>query len=229
MDPWRRPSASGSILVDTQRSVSVLLCSHNPRRGYLARALSSLESQTLPKAEWELLLIDNASVARLADRFDLSWHPYARHIREEELGLTPARLRGIRESSGGLLVFVDDDNVPDSTYLEAALRTLRSYSYLGAFGAGKLEPEFEVSPPRKIKRRLSLLALRNVPTAQWSNNPADFASIPWGAGLCASRAVAEAYKNLIEDLGVTPVIDRRGKELFAGGDDLFAWASVRIG
>ena len=33
----------------------------------------------------------------LAERFDLSWHPHAHQIREHELGLTPARLRGIGE------------------------------------------------------------------------------------------------------------------------------------
>ena len=39
----------------------------------------------------------------------------------ERLGLTPARLRGIRESRGELLVFVDDDNVLERDYLEVAL------------------------------------------------------------------------------------------------------------
>jgi glycosyltransferase involved in cell wall biosynthesis len=212
-----------------RRSVSVLICSHNPREDYLARALCALDAQTLAKAEWELLLIDNGSAPRLADSVDLSWHPLARHVREEEVGLTRARLRGIRDSSGELLIFIDDDNVPVSTYLESALRARRSYPHLGAFGAGKLEPEFEIPPPRSIGSRLPLLALRSVPTIQWSNNPGDFGSLPWGAGLCASREVAEAYQRLIDELGVTRVLGRRGKQLFAGEDELFAWASVRIG
>src|SRR5262245_15080154 len=166
---------------------------------------------------------------KLAGRFDLSWHPHARHIPEEELGLTPARIRGIRESSGALLIFVDDDNVPASAYLERALRVSRSHSHIGVFGAGKLEPEFEAPPPRNIESLLPLLALRSVPSARWSNNPTDHGSLPWGAGLCASREAAEAYKTLVDNLGIAPVLDRRGTELYAGGDDLFAWASVRVG
>src|ERR1700722_2249773 len=100
-------------------AVSVIICSHNPRENYLRRVLDALRAQTLPAQEWELLLVDNASTEPLAGRFDLSWHPNARHVREEKTGLTPARLRGIAEANGELLVFVDDDNVLRSDYLQA--------------------------------------------------------------------------------------------------------------
>ena len=91
--------------------LSVIICTHNPREGILNRVLDALKAQTLPRGRWELLLVDNASKVPLDSQWDLTWHAQARHIREEELGLTPARLRGIRESQGKLLVFVDDDNV----------------------------------------------------------------------------------------------------------------------
>ena len=57
---------------------------------------------------------------KLADRFNISWHPNGRHVREDELGLTPARLRGVAEAVAELLVFVDDDNILDPDYLEQA-------------------------------------------------------------------------------------------------------------
>jgi glycosyltransferase involved in cell wall biosynthesis len=95
-----------------ERQLSVIICTHNPRSDYLRRTLESLRAQTLPTKEWELLLVDNASSEPLASRWDLRWHDNALHVREEELGLTPARLRGIRQSRGRLLIFVDDeDNV----------------------------------------------------------------------------------------------------------------------
>src|SRR3989337_147732 len=97
--------------------LSVIICTHNPRPDYLRRALDALKAQTLPLEQWELLFIDNASRERLADLWDISWHPHARHVRESELGLTPARLRGIQESRGEVLVFIDDDNVLASDFL----------------------------------------------------------------------------------------------------------------
>jgi glycosyltransferase involved in cell wall biosynthesis len=103
-----------------QVSVSVILCTHNPRHDYLCRVLASLREQTLPAEQWEFLVVDNRSNQRLAEIWDISWHPRGRHIREDELGLTAARLRGIQESSGSLLVFVDDDNVLAPDFLDQA-------------------------------------------------------------------------------------------------------------
>src|ERR1700747_34864 len=127
-----------------QASVSVILCTHNPRHDYLSRVLASLREQTLPAEQWEFLVVDNHSKQPLAEIWDISWHPHGRHIREDELGLTAARLRGIRESSGGLLVFVDDDNVLAPDFLDRAKAISARCPNLGVFGAGILEPEFEV-------------------------------------------------------------------------------------
>ena len=101
--------------------LSVVICTHNPRTDYLGRCFAALEVQTLPRERWDLLVIDNACDEPLAPRLDLAWHPGARLVREDTLGLTPARLRGIQEATGPLLVFVDDDNVLDTDYLEVAL------------------------------------------------------------------------------------------------------------
>ncbi len=66
--------------------VSVIICSHNPRREYLRRTLEALQAQTLSSTEWELLVIDNRSDPPLAASLELSWHPQSRVVREENLG-----------------------------------------------------------------------------------------------------------------------------------------------
>ncbi|HUA38724.1 MAG TPA: glycosyltransferase [Candidatus Sulfopaludibacter sp.] len=209
--------------------LSVAVCTHNPRPNYLDRALGSLRTQTLSQGQWELLMIDNASTDRLADRWDLGWHANARHIREDQPGLTPARLRAIAESKGELLVFVDDDNVLFPDFLENAKYLATIYPYLGVFGAGVLEPEFEVSPPAELNPYLSLLALRRVPTARWTNNTEDFDCTPWGAGLCVTRPVAGHYHKLVARLNANSVLGRRRQQLFCGEDDVFSWAAAASG
>jgi hypothetical protein len=52
----------------------------------------------------------------------------------------------MKESSGELAVFVDDDNVLAPDFLEQARVISARYPHLGVFGAGNLEPEFEVQP-----------------------------------------------------------------------------------
>ena len=209
--------------------ISVIICTRNPRPDYFRRVLGALEAQTLPRDQWELLVIDNASEEQLAHRWELHWHPCARHIRENEPGLTPARLRGIKESYGELLIFVDDDNVLAPNFLQTADNILTAHPFLGVFGPGMLEPEFEVQPPKKFAPRLHMLALRHVEAAIWTNNSKDFRSIPWGAGLCVTRRVAAYYPHLVAQLNITKLLDRREQYLFAGGDDLFSWASIAIG
>ena len=172
--------------------VSVIICSHNPRAAYLARTLHSLRAQTLDASQWELLLIDNRSSSPLSDAWTLDWHPNARHVREPQLGLTPARVRGIIESRGELLVFVDDDNVLAPDYLQSARAIAERCPDLGAFGAGALEPEFEVTPPAQLHPWLSRLALRTVSAVERGHSWAAKSSIPWGAGLCVTRSIAAA-------------------------------------
>jgi hypothetical protein len=171
---------------------------------------------------------DNALEVSLAGILDTSWHAHSRHIREDELGLTVARVRGIKESRGELLVFVDDDNVLASDFLEQAAVISSCYSYLGVFGAGVIQPEFAVAPAPEVVELLGLLALRTVPDARWSNHYEDWPTIQWGAGLCVTREVATHYVELLKRLAHNAIIDRNGEYLYCGGDDLFSWVFVRL-
>jgi glycosyltransferase involved in cell wall biosynthesis len=196
--------------------LSVIICTYNPRDCYLRRTIAALRSQTVPHADWELLLIDNASNGPLVSWVDLSWHPRGRHIREEELGLTPARLRGIAEATGDLLIFVDDDNVLQRDYLEAASRIAAAHPYLGAFG-GSIEAEFEVEPDPRYQSLLQSLAIRRVTEAKWANFGIE--SAPFGAGLCVTANVAQAYAANARNSEIRRSLGRRGGSLM-GGEDL---------
>jgi hypothetical protein len=142
-------------------AVSVVIPTNNPRMDYLARVLEALKQQKLPREQWELLLIDNASREKVEGRLNIGWHANARVVREEELGLTFARLRGFAEAKGELIVMVDDDNVLTPDYLETAFRIAQEHPMLGAFG-GKCLPEFEVKPEGWLASVTSGLGLRDL-------------------------------------------------------------------
>ena len=173
--------------------LTVVICTHNPRRDYLDRVLASLKSQTLPLHSWELLVIDNASETPVAQQHDLSWHPRARCVVEHTLGLTSARLRGITESSAPLMVFVDDDNVLEPDYLQHAQQIAAEFPHIGAFN-GSAEGEFEVSPEPWARPYLHWL-VREIRRDSWSNLLSSNESTPFGAGLCVRRSVAEDYRS----------------------------------
>jgi glycosyltransferase involved in cell wall biosynthesis len=190
--------------------------------------LEALDNQTLPKDQWELLLIDNASMELLREKWSLSWHPNARHIREEELGLTPARMRGIFESTGEILVFVDDDNILEKNYLKISFELAQEHPYLGVFGSARILPEFEIAPEADLEPYLPVLALRDVERAVWSNDPLD-GNVPWGAGMVVLRKTADSHRERVLGSDMSRGLDRKGSQLNSCGDDEFSWTACEMG
>lgn len=208
--------------------ISVIICTHNPRPDYLRRVLDALKGQTLPVEQWELLLIDNVSKEKLADSWDLTWHPHGRHIREDELGLTPARIRGIKEATGALLVFVDDDNVLNADYLAECCRIAVEYSFLGVWG-GQQTGEFEGEAPEYLKPYLGNIACRVVEKNTWSNLPFCYEATPVGAGLCIRKHIAMTYLEITGASQLSKKLDRVGTQLTSCGDHDLAFTACDVG
>jgi hypothetical protein len=204
--------------------VGVIICTHNARPDYFDRCLAALRGQTLPVEQWDLLIVDNRSDRPVAPAIDLSWHANARVVCESTLGLTPARLRGIRERRADLFVFVDDDNVLAPDYLQRAVAIANEYPFLGAW-SGQCLPEFDVPPPEWTRRYWGTLCIREFGADVWSNLPLLPETMPCGAGLCVRSQVAMQYLGLY-DRGVrSMILDRVGTSLVSGGDnDLAACA-----
>ena len=195
--------------------LSVILCTHNPRPGFLDRTLASLRAQSLPPGDWELLIIDNASSESVSSRISLGWHPHARVVVEPELGLTPARLCGIAEASTDILVWVDDDNVLAPEYLAVAIDLAQTWPQLGAWGCGHFEPEWETPPAPELRPYLEYLAVGQRSADRWSNRPFDYEAMPAGAGLCCRLTVARRYATSVRS-------DARRRQLGRTGDGLGA-------
>jgi glycosyltransferase involved in cell wall biosynthesis len=204
--------------------LSVVIPTHNPNRTRLERTLAGLKQQTLPCDCWELLVVDNATpdLDHVAS-FDRTWHPTTTLIREEQIGLTRARLAGIAASQGEFLVFVDDDNVLHPDYLSHVVDIFQQDSALGAIG-GKSIPEFEVEPEPWVQEFHGCLALRDfgdeIKTYAYRDRTPkqhpEFA--PIGAGMALRREAAEYYGNRIQSDPNRQAFDRTGRSLQSGGD-----------
>ena len=208
--------------------LSVIICTHNPRSDYFGHTLDALRNQDLPWEKWEMLVIDNASKQPVQERFDFSWHPHARVVREDKLGLTPARLRGIAEARGGLLVFVDDDNVLDPDFLNTALKVSVERPFLGSW-SGQCRPGFEEQPAEWTRRYWGNLVIRQFDTDVWSNLPRLTDTMPCGAGLCVRRSVGQHYLAVNQAGQRSIQLDRTGTSLLSGGDNDLAACSCDIG
>jgi hypothetical protein len=207
--------------------ITVAICTRDPEILRLMRVCEALRKQSLPSAEWNLLVVDNGSQTPLRDRLDVGWHSRAAFVDESTPGLTPARLAAIDASTGDL-VFVDDDNLLRPNYLEAASMILRDVPWVGAFG-GSVELEFGVSPPAWTEMFHGLLAARRVDRDMWSNLYVGNPALPCGAGMVVRREVAEAYRMLVEKDPRRQAMDRKGQSLVSDGDTDLALTACDLG
>lgn len=208
--------------------LSVILCTHNPNLEPLRETLEGLRRQGLSQDQWELILVDNASEPPLKAEDFLGSLPNGRMVAETKPGLTPARLRGLKESVGRLMVYVDDDNVLAPDYLKVALEIFESRPYIGAFG-GSIEPVFKENPPEWTRPYLYLLAIRSTPKDRWGLVPGNPEIEPCGAGLCVRREVAEFYRDLVQTDPLRASLDRRGESLASAGDTDLILCSYDLG
>lgn len=199
--------------------LSVIIPTHNPDTVKLGQTLSALKNQSLPTGEWELIIIDNNSSNKFEQQLNLSWHPAAEVLRETKQGLTYARLKGFNESTGDIIIMVDDDNILEAGYLEKALHIFEKNSKMGAIG-GKSVPLFETTPPEWLNEFYGSLALRNLGdktlTAIWNNQYP--ACSPIGAGMAIKREALTSYIKKITS-GKSNISDRTGNSLSSGGDN----------
>jgi glycosyltransferase involved in cell wall biosynthesis len=209
-------------------ALSVIVCAHNPREAYFRKAIEALRRQDLDLGKWELVIVDNASAEPLARIWDLSWHPHGRHVLESKLGLSAARRRGMREARAPLMIFVDDDNILAPDYLSSAVGIASDWPWLGTFGSGSIEPEFELEPKPHLSKLVPNLALRESTTARWSNVYPCTDATPWGAGLCVTRPAADAY-SMSENRGGLEISGRRGAVLLSGEDVDISYAACAAG
>ncbi len=207
--------------------ISVVVCTYNPNRDYLVRTLDSLRAQ-VDAPPHEVIVIDNNSDPAVESWLDGDGLTGFRVVCEPEQGLTQARTRAATEVEADFIIFVDDDNILEPSYLATASRLSGEHPRLGLIGAARLEPEFEVEPGSRERPYTKALALRTIEEDYWSNDPGHLTSNPWGAGFCVRKPVLEAFAREAASNSGLATLGRRGNVLLSGEDIAFAWIARRM-
>jgi len=212
--------------------VSVIICTYNPEPAIFERCLQALSIALQKTAVNEIIIVDNNSTKKFHQldfvlKF-LEQNSNARIVTELKQGLTPARLLGIKEAGGSLLVFIDDDNFIAADFFSKGIAVAQNNPNIGAW-SGQVLLEFERQPEPWTKKYWGLLVYREFNNDSWSNLPHLEATMPCGAGLFIRKNVAEFYLNLHETGKRNIQLDRTGKSLFSGGDNDMAACACDIG
>lgn len=130
--------------------ISAIICTYN-REKYIRQALVSLTTQTLPKDEFEIVVVNNNSTDRSEEeilKFQKDFPQFNfTYVAETNQGLSFARNRGIKESKGKWVTFLDDDAVATPDFLKKCVDYTVQFPNLIAFG-GKIIPRFVDGKPK---------------------------------------------------------------------------------
>ena len=129
--------------------LTAIICTYN-RAKYIGNLLESLAANDLPKSEYEIVLVDNNctdNTREICEAFAAAHKDVNfRYATEPEQGLSAARNKGIKEASGELLVYVDDDALVDPNYLRDYTEWFAAHPETMACG-GPIEPLYETAEP----------------------------------------------------------------------------------
>src|SRR5262249_23193019 len=113
------------------------------------KALESLAASQIPAAtSWEVWVIDNNSkddTRQVAEAFCRRQPQNFRYVFEPLQGKSNALNRGIRESQGDGLAFIDDDVIARPDWLEKLVAPLNNPEFAGS--GGRIEHPVDFRPP----------------------------------------------------------------------------------
>ena len=117
----------------------------------LPKILDALSAQIITEPiSWEIIIIDNNSVDRTAnivDDYQQRWTACPlNYVLEPRQGASFARRRAIVEANGTWIGFLDDDNIPDLHWVQAAYDFGTLHPQAAAFGS-QIHPRYETTPP----------------------------------------------------------------------------------
>lgn len=191
--------------------VSIIVCTYN-RAESLRDTLRALRAQKInTSCEWEVVVVDNNSkdhTRKVVEEVQGEW-PLLRYEFEQAQGLSHARNHGIAAALGDILLFTDDDVLPEPDWLGTTLSGLKKYN-ADACG-GYIAPIWGSPPPDWLTERFhGFLAVR-------TERCDDYAIIkpsqaPFGANMAFRREVFQKVGGFDISRG------RKGNVLASGED-----------
>ena len=215
---------------------SLLTCTRDPNPALLEQLVRAVEALCVPEGwtrEW--IVVDHNSQAPVrvsevmaAAQARIAW---LRIVEDSSPRISGARARSIEESSGEILIVLDDDCVPAPDYLEAVLALRQAHPEVHCWGPGRVTLGWiGGAPPRWLdaRWRTAFFQERDRADTAWARErgwPPCYAS---GVGMAMTRAPAREYARRVRT-GAYRAVERSTASVIRGEDAQLLWTAVQLG
>lgn len=200
---------------------SIIVCTYN-RDKYLYGALQCIAENGYPTDAYEIVLVNNMSTDNTEGECQRFQNDYPtvnfRYFVETQQGLSFARNRGIKESRGEILLFLDDDSYTQPNYLINLQHQLEAFPNADAFG-GKIDPVFESGEPPKWLSKWNYSWVSAIDMGD-KVCPFEGKAFPIGANMGISKAMLSKIGVFNTELG-------RSKKNLMGGEEKDLFERIR--
>jgi len=190
--------------------ISVVIPLYN-KAPHIKRALESVLAQTV--REFEVLVVDDGSTDGGAEIVKGFTDPRLRLISQENRGVSLARNRGILDSDGDLIAFLDADDAWTPGFLETIAKLSESFPQAGAVATAYdvIDPKGRLKPP---------IVFPEIPAPPWEGIVPSYFRSAMGATLVWTSAVA-VRRSVFDEIGGFP----EGVNL---GQDMDMWLRIAL-
>ncbi len=114
--------------------VSIVIPTYN-RPNKLIETIYALEKQTFSKNNFEIIIVDDGSNRDfIGKRFDIKKAANIKYIRQKKSGPASARNLGVKNASGDIICFCDDDCIPGKDWLTKTLQAHYEFPNIPVIG-----------------------------------------------------------------------------------------------
>ncbi|HKV84527.1 MAG TPA: glycosyltransferase [Ktedonobacterales bacterium] len=160
----------------TTPEVSLIIPTHD-RRERLRMVLAALEHQTVAAELYEVLIIcDHCSdeTAEMCRAFAAEYRLRVFEQAPDLRGPAAARNLGVREAAAAIILFIDDDVVPEATLIAEHLRTHREDERAVVIGPLLAPPDFRMQPWTRWEAETLAKQYRDMTDGKWEPTPRQF-------------------------------------------------------
>ncbi len=169
----------------------------------LGQMLHRLCELTPPPVAYEILMVNNGSTDATVDIAQVFVDKLPLKIlNENRRGKNRALNHGLAHAQGDLLLFTDDDVLPDKDWMVKVWKCAEEHREVDLFG-GRILPFWQVQPPVDFLNSVPLTAAYGITPAELPEGPVPAGAI-WGANMFVRKRVFEKGFRFDEHVGPGP-------------------------